>query len=385
MDFDLYFCTDGILRAKLNDDKPMIPVKFLQDNGSHKGNDFRFWARWWECNTYFEEGLTVGKFLSCLEPWGEFWSDFTGKDIISYIKESRRPIVISKEEKKEDEKPLSWISITYHTDLSPISEYSDDDDIKDILDDINGWFNKPKNTRLTGEWEINSSYKVSGFVEGKEEQYSIDYFPMNKLANIPIVLSDKHILYFSNWKLNQILGEDKDHFFQNNAFGLCSTKEGFTRFVIGNKIHNIKDIIEGFFWWFHSNPSSRNEFIETILERKEAIDEALDASLDKENEVLQSNVINLFDKKSESINTESKSKNMKVNIANNAFSPIIMSIERDKVYWEEMLEKAYKNNNIVLKIGKVEKAKSPEKRIFSYIIKNDNDPANPKPSDYKLW
>jgi hypothetical protein len=384
MDFELYFCTDGILRAKLNDDKPMIPVKFLQDNGVYKGNDFRFWARWWECNTYFEAGLTVGKFLSCLEPWGEFWSDFTGKDIVAYIKESRRPIVISNEEKDENETSLSWISIAYHTDLSPLSEYSDDDDdFEDILDDINEWINKPKNTRLTGEWEINSSYKVSGFVEGKEEQYSIDYSPMNKLANIPIILSDKHILYFSNWKLNQILGENKEHFFQNNAFGLCSIKEGFTKFVIGNKIHNIRDIIEGFFWWFHSNPASRNEFIETVLERKDAIDEAIEASLKEKEELLQSNVINIFDKKTENI--ESKQEKMKVNISNNAFSPIIMSMEKDKSYWEEMLEKAYKNNNIVLKIGKIEKAKSAEKRIFSYIVKDENDPANPKPSEYKMW
>jgi hypothetical protein len=381
MDFDLYFCTDGILRAKLNDDTPMIPVKFLQENGIYKGNDFRFWARWWECNTYFEEGLTIGKFLSGLEPWGEFWSDFTGKDIVSYIKESRRPIAINEEE----EKPLTWVSIAYHTDLSPISEYSDDDNFEDILDDINEWFNKPKNTRLTGEWEINSSYKVSGFVEGKEEQYSIDYSPMNKLANTPIVLSDKHILYFSNWKLNQILGQNEDHFFQNNAFGLCSTKEGFTKFVIGNKIHNIRDVVEGFFWWFHSNPTSRNKFIETLLERKDAIDEAIEASLEEKDEVLESNVIKLFDKKSENTESESKKKTMKVNIANDTFSPIIMSLERDKTYWEEMLEKAYKNNNIVLKIGKVEKAKSPEKRVFNYIVKDENDPANPKPSEYKLW
>jgi hypothetical protein len=319
MDFDIYFCADGILRAKFNDNKPMIPIKFLQDNGNYKGNDFRFWACWWECNTYFEADLTVGKFLSCLEPWGEFWSDFIGKDIISYIKESRHPIAVI--DKEHDEKPLTWVSLAYHTDLSPISEYLDNESFDDILEENKELLNQPRLlSRLTGEWEIYSSYKVSGFAEGQEEQYSIDFSPMNKLVNLPIVLSDKHVLYFSNWKLNQILGSSKDQFFQENAFGLCSIKDGFTKFVIGNKTHNIRDIVKGFFLRLQSSSTNRNN-----------------------------------------------------------------SVDAQQGYWEEMLEKAYRQNNVILKIGKTKEAKAPEKRVFNYIINDDNDPAHPKPSKYKLW
>ncbi len=386
MDFDLYFCADGILRAKLGNDKPMIPVKFLQDNGVNKENDFRFWARWWESTAYFESGLTVSKFLSCLEPWGEFWSDFTGKDVIAYIKESRRPIAII--DKEEDEKPLDWVCISYYTDASPVSEYSDKEDLEDMLEDINEWFNKPKNTRLTGQWDIHSSYKVTGFVKDQEEQYSIDYSPLNKLANLPIILNNKHVFTFCNWKLSQILGNDKEHFFQENAFGLCSMSEGFTKFIIGEKSHTMRDIVEGFFWWFHSNPTRRNEFVESILERKDEINEAIEASLEDEDmEDKPSNVVSLFANDNENVIApkENDSKVRKVSIANNAFSPLIMSMERDKSYWEEMLEKAYKDKNVILKIGQIEEAKALEKRVFSHIIKDENDPANPKPSEYKLW
>ena len=120
MAFQLYFCTDGILRAKLSDNKPMIPVKFLQESGENPDNDFRFWVRWWESNVHFESGLTVGKFLACLEPWGEFWSDFTGKNVVEYIKESRRPIVVKN--KENDEEPLSWVGLSYYTEISPETE-----------------------------------------------------------------------------------------------------------------------------------------------------------------------------------------------------------------------------------------------------------------------
>lgn len=372
MDFDIHFCSDGILRAKLSNDKPMIPVKFLQDNGVSKNNDFRFWARWWESNIYFESGLTIGKFLSCLEPWGDFWSDLTGKDVVAYIKESRIPIVLKKE---ENERQLSWISLAYHTDLSPISEYSDQNkNSENILGNINEWMNKAINTRLTGEWEVYSSYKISGFYEGREEQYSIYYSPMNKLANVLIVLNDKQLIYFSNWKLNQILGNGKNHFFKDDAFGLCSLKDGFIQFIVGQKHHTMRNIVEGFFNCFPSNPIRREELQSRTRELSNINENKIE-------EVIKSNIIDLFTKEKQNIVND---KNQKINI-DNPLNPIIFSIKNDEEYWEEMLKKSYKQNNVILKIGKIEEAKAPEKRIYGYLIKNDDDPANPKPSSYKMW
>lgn len=31
MDFQIYFCVDGILRAKFSEEQPLIPIKFLQE------------------------------------------------------------------------------------------------------------------------------------------------------------------------------------------------------------------------------------------------------------------------------------------------------------------------------------------------------------------
>ena len=127
MDFDIYFCKDGILRAKYSDKYPMIPLNFIQQNLKQK--DLSFWSRWWESNVYFEDGLTVGKFLICLEPWAEFWGDMTLKNVSAYIAEVRKPYDIS----KEKEKPLSWIGISYYTELDTSVEYKKDDDARYAL------------------------------------------------------------------------------------------------------------------------------------------------------------------------------------------------------------------------------------------------------------
>ena len=44
MDYTLWFCKDGILRAKLKDSSEMISVKFLQEQKNQ--NDMNFWFGW---------------------------------------------------------------------------------------------------------------------------------------------------------------------------------------------------------------------------------------------------------------------------------------------------------------------------------------------------
>lgn len=107
----------------------------------------------------------------------------------------------------------------------------------------------------------------------------------------------------------------------------------------------------------------------------------------------ESNVINLFGQDNqkeddrdvvETIEQDGQPKKLKVKVASNAFSPILETISSDNKYWEAMIDLASKENGVVLKIGKIEEATEPEKRVFGHIIKGDDDPANPKPSEYKV-
>ena len=87
MNFSIYFCADGVLRAKFAENKPMLSLKFIQENSPFKNNDFRFMTKWWESHTFFEKDLTVATFFQCLEPWIDFFSLLTSVDMKSYLQE----------------------------------------------------------------------------------------------------------------------------------------------------------------------------------------------------------------------------------------------------------------------------------------------------------
>lgn len=353
MEYDIYFCNDGILRAKYTDKSPMIPLKFIQKELEQ--SDLTFWVRWWENNVYFEKGLTLGKFLICLEPWTKFWSEITLKNIGAYIAEVRKPYDIS----KNKEKPLSWIGISYYTEIDPDVEFKKDDD--DLLDrDFGAWLNSPKESKLTGDWNIHSSYRVSGFIDGEEEQYSIDFTPMNELANLPIFLNNKQLLYVSDWRMKKFF-DNKDPLFAENPFGVVSLERNGheVRFFEGEKYHKMRDVIEGFFWWMYAEPSTRDDFSEDL---KDALNEI------KDTKEIDENI-----KEKESSVESSEDKKMEVRIAPGAFDSLIAKSEREKDFWQDLLSVATKNNDVVLKIGLTAKAEPPESRYFGYIQKEKKD------------
>lgn len=383
MEFNIYFCVDGILRAQFSPNKPMIPLKFIQDNSGFENKDLQFWSKWWESNVFFEEGLTISNFLFCLEPWANFWSDLTGKKVIEYIQEVRKPISIIK--KNEEEIKLDWIGLFYYTEIDAETEYKKDENEDNLMEkDLNKFFNSPKNIRLTGEWNIHSSYKLTGFVNGVEEQYSVDYTPMNELANIPFILSQKQWVYINDWQLPRILNSNKN-LFTSNAFGICQVgKESKMNFFTGDKSHNMRDVVEGFFWWLYSTPAKRENFLLDIKKSKESMDEMIE----QENNEEQTNVVPLFKQEKEDtkklVHEEKNEKKLKVKVVPGAFDSLISSHTRDKQFWEEMLELSYKHNNVIIKIGETKLNKEPEKRFFNHIINPKDKKSNPQPTNYKL-
>lgn len=170
MDYKIYFCADGILRAQYSEKEPMIPISFLQKE--NKASDLKFWANWWDNQVFFEDGLTVGKFLICLEPWTEFWSDITSKNIEAYIKEVRKPISLKNSKNKNSEELAEegkekWVGIFYITNIRPETEYSPKDN-NAFEEDIEKWFNTSKDKRLKGTWEVESHYRVVATIREKK-------------------------------------------------------------------------------------------------------------------------------------------------------------------------------------------------------------------------
>ncbi len=367
MDFDIYFCNDGILRARYTDSYPMVPLSFIQTE--EKLSDLSFWVRWWENTVYFEEGLTVSKFLMCLEPWKKFWSEITLKDVSAYIEEARKPTLVSKQETK-----LDWIDLSYYTEVDPRKEFLDTEEDEELMKrDFTAWINSEKNSRLTGDWEIHSAYKVTGYILNEDEHYSIDYSPMNELANIPIVLNDKHIMIFSGWKFNNFF--DENPVFKEGAFGISYLNNNPNQYLLGKKYHRMRDVVEGFFWWLCYSPISRNDFVDSL---KDSLNEIKELREEQDND----KVISLYDVKNKK-ESDKDSEKLKVEVAPGAFSSMISQFERDKDYWNNLLKKA-KKESVILKIGEPKKTIPLENRIYNHVIKEDVD-VNfyPKPTEFK--
>lgn len=180
MEYEIIFCSDGILRFKYTEKSKMFPAKFIQEK--IQKTDMSFWFEFWNNNTFFEKDLTIGNFLKCLEPWQDFLSQFTGKKVNEYILESKKLVNI-----KEKDFKLDWISLNYITEINPKIEYE-----KSSIEEMKNfekWLNTPKDRKLTGYFDIDSFYKLTGYKIGEQEQYCVEYSSMSDLKNIPFVLS----------------------------------------------------------------------------------------------------------------------------------------------------------------------------------------------------
>lgn len=87
----LFFCKDGVLRLYSNENTPMIPCTFIQEEMGLVDNDFAFFSRLFNKETTFEKGLTFQTFLRCLSPWIDFWSSYSQIDFESYLSYVNKP------------------------------------------------------------------------------------------------------------------------------------------------------------------------------------------------------------------------------------------------------------------------------------------------------
>lgn len=387
MNFSIYFCADGVLRAKFAENKPMLSLKFIQENSPFKNNDFRFMTKWWESHTFFEKDLTVATFLQCLEPWSEFWTDLTGKDVTAYVKEVRVPYVVKNktENSEEEDYNLDWIQLSHNIDADIESEYEKTPESEALLEnDMNAWFNSKQKMRLTGKWNIYNSFTLSGFIKGHGNQYSVEYTPINELANVPLVLNHTISLAFAEHPLRRYTGNKQESIIKEDSFGV--TTLGDTHYLMGHTHFSLREVVEGFFYWMMRNPKSVEGFIQSLKDDKEEIDSIL-ALEDEELDKLESsdNVIPLFKNDSENTKEEESTdtnKPLEVKVAPNAFSSIIDHWERDSEFWDNMIQKAA-NQEIVTKIGKTIEQEPLEKRYFGFVLDDNNIKHIPQPNDFK--
>ncbi len=379
MNYKLYFCADGILRVFYSAKNAIIPMtSFQQYEQKSSRNDFKFWVKWWNCETHFEEGTTLGSFLKCLEPWEDFFSDLTQKDVKAYIKESKTPRKISEESK------IDWISLSYFQELQLDSEFERDLN-DDWIDDINKWLNSPKNLKFNGQWKHEGYYKLSGFKNEEEDHYGVDSIAFNELVNTPFILP--HDCFICIYNIYEPFFNNYE-FISEKQYGIGEKQK--IKFMHIQKSHCFKEVIEGFFQELDYSPEIREINNEHLKEMIQASYAEIDSFLDKK-KIEENNIYTLkphtkdIEKQDLSPSIQSHDNVIELNKKETNNNINVYARQRDtfiderELYLNEVRKNISHKGNI--KIGQLNINKEPQKRIFGFIIQ-DEDLISP--TDFKM-
>lgn len=331
----LYFCIDGTLRIRTQDEKHMFSVEFIQQQD--KMSDLKFWAKWWNQPVAFEKNLTFSQFFQCIEPWLEFWGDYTQKDLRSYFLEMKQPTLVS-----DSLANIDWLTLDYRSELRP-----------QVVYDENGESSDPEKIYPDKSWHLYSYYELTGYKQGEEGAILVDWTPLNQLANTPFVLNNTQIIMVDEFFINRY-GKPEEHLLNPQGLGVQKISykdddEGQFSYLTGIKTHIIKDIIEGVFYRFDESPQVRDELDVQFLEQYE--DELDDLSIPFLEEPNIGEMIEL-----DAIYEEQRS------ILSNKF-------DNDNPYFINLLKEAKKSNNSHLRIGSIQEAKPLENRLLAWLKK----------------
>lgn len=332
----LIFSQDGVLRARLGDKKPALPLSFLKKES--KTTSLRFLSYWLEKEVSFENGLTVGRFLECLEPFTDFLDEWIGKDISSYIKESKKPIAINKR------KDFDWVTLFFSYTISEQNKRN----VISNINDLKNIFNAEK--KLINKWRIYDSYMLSAYKKNEEEHYSIDGFSMNEVQHIPLFL-DKEARVIINQKDIESVDENRG-LINKDSFGLMKKiiyEDYHVEYLLVDKIHTLNNVIDGFFKFFPSTISKREEDKEVLKEFIEEINE-------------ENNYLTL-------VNDNEENKPL-LKIHGGAFNSILDDLKEKEKLWDSFVKKATANREII-KIGKIEEGVLPQKKIFGATVEEE--------------
>jgi hypothetical protein len=332
----IYFCKDGVLRLHSSNEKIMISMNFIQNH--EQLSDLAFWAKWWHSPVLFEKGLSIFNFLECLQPWCDFWSEYTQKDIQAYIKESKRPILVQNE-------TLDWVSLDYRIEIKPEINYPEE-----LLEE------SPNATvHLKSQWQIYGYYELAGYKYDNEKHFLIEHLPMNELSNLELVLNPRQIGMIDEFYINRY-GKVSQHLLNRHGLGVnqiyqAEDNEAQFSYISGFKNHTFRDVVDGFFSQFNINPNKRDEFNASI---SQAIEKTLE-------EFHNSN----SDGNEESISfSHSQSTATFFSEPNNPYS--------QEDYYNELVRQARKNESSQIRIGKIEAGQCHEIRLLSWIISETN-------------
>lgn len=329
----LVFSSDGVLRVNINEKKVSLPLSFLKEQSSM--SELRFMSYWLSKKVLFEEGLTIGTFLICLEPFKKYLNEYLDKDIASYIVESKKLISI------DQRLNFDWVTLTHNSTISEQGEYAKTTDSKSS--DIIGLFNQVNKERmLKNKWKMYNSYMVSAYKHGESESYSICNYAMQKIQHIPLFLDNDSRIIINQKDIKNT--EQGKSLLNPEAFGVITQVldgDYNIEYLLIDKEHTWKDVIEGFFKFFNKDIPSReleNEMFEDLSNEEQ----------ENKDEIEDEEVVKLV-------------------IHGGYFNQVMQEVEQQNQLWDNLVKTASAQQEII-KIGKIKEGVLPEKKLFGQSI-----------------
>lgn len=384
MDYKILFSKEGKLKIfyEKKDQFELIDLHKLQQEFNQ--NDSEFWSYWSNKKTIFEPGTTIRSFMLCLEPWKDFFSKKLRIDLNSYLKEVKKSLfkVVKKENSniipfKHNEQTIDleiqnqtfdWIELAHFLELTPQINYEHIDSSKFEL------FMKAKK-QLTGKWEFNDFYSLTGFHKNDSDTYSVEGLSLIKIANVPLFLKQDSFLMIDNFyiKNKQLLNSD--------CHGVYFEEKNCYQNLIIDKEHIFKHVLNGFFKWFQFSPIERDEEtakLQQLFNKVENDFKINDEKKDNNTIIhLKSNIINQqADSNIEQNNHSDSQENKKldIKILPGAFDSVYESLIEERNMWEN-----WKNKVTFESIQTIGEHTPPEYRMYKKIL---SESEKPKLSDW---
>lgn len=359
MDGKIVFCKDGILRFKADvDQKRMIPLVAIQEALGIDG--YKFFIQNVKKTILLEKGSTMGSFLICLEPWSEAAGDLLDMNVEAYIKEARKP--------SSAKNAFDRIEVRRSMSLSREIDFGTKDDDMNFLE----WLNTPKEPIYLDVFELDSSFDISGYVDGNPSNYSMSMTGIDELKNVPLVINRATVLM----EFESRNAEEKGLVINKETIGVhhydyinyieSSKEDYFTLLDI------MKAVISDGLWSYSPQSAEyQKELLQESLDSLDAQRESEKESKEIEDAKPKLKVVSL---NGELVEEKPEEKVMKVEIAEGAFSSMTQHYDREEKEWEYISSKADKSN---MMIGVIEEDEIKDRRLRGCLLDEE-----PKPSEY---
>lgn len=333
MNGSVIFCSDGVLRLKSdNGNKVMLPVAGVQ--AAYGYTDASTFLRLLNNTAFIESGSTIATFLQCIEPWADSASDYTDRNIRSYLAEIRKP---SGESNAFDRVEIRRVTGIHRKMIH--------EPIPDGVDWLE-WLNRPnRKTEWGNVFEVGQSFHICGYVNGDDSNYSLSV-NIHKLKNVPLTINRNDLLTEhvpSRPKKGSALSVDTE--------GVHTLKErGLFANACSEVDPTVADLIEAVICqglWFDTPAGAIAQ--QKMLEARVA-DLCDDVAADQPSP------------------TEDGDRELTVSIAPGAFDGLIESSNRDYDEWEALTAAITGDAKYTVKIGEVKEDQVPDNRIFGVMI-----------------